>query len=243
MSTLGLTLTKDALDEVFPFTPLREVDFEIRFSPRLRVNAEIWRLQEQLVSQYPTVANETVIQPTGSVMNVSVFQNPDSGRIIKVSQENFVVAFTRYSCFEDFKDEALRRMLQFCEAFQVSEVGRVGLRYVNHILVPGLQKTAGILKYVRPFTDFDRVPIDQTEQFVNEVLLRFQDHMVTLRGVLLGPLEKGQRVYVLDIDCHTNQQQSVDHLASIVDKYHDSAQKLFLGHITEEYKKVLRGKT
>src|SRR5258708_1440420 len=37
---------KPKLDGVFRLPPLREVAFEIRFSPRLRVNAELWKIQE-----------------------------------------------------------------------------------------------------------------------------------------------------------------------------------------------------
>src|SRR5258706_1593333 len=88
--------TADELGEIFPNSPLREVAFEIRFPPRLRVPAEIWRLQDQLVHKYPEVGKETTIQAAGAVTDVAVFQNPAENRLIKVSQQNFVIAFTRY---------------------------------------------------------------------------------------------------------------------------------------------------
>lgn len=234
--------TKEELEEVFDHPPIREVDFEIRFSPRLRVAAELWRLQEQLVEKYPAVSTESAFQPTGSVLSINVFQNPLVGRIIKISQENFVIAFTRYTCFEDFKAEVIERTKEFCSTFDVKTLTRVGLRYVNNIVIPAGGATSSLLRFVRPLMDFDRIPLDNTEQFVNEVRMRDGGHMVTLRGVLLAPLDDGRRVYVLDIDCHSGGQQTAGDITALLDEYHDSAQKFFLDHVTEDYKKVMRGK-
>jgi uncharacterized protein (TIGR04255 family) len=230
------------LDEVFPRPPLREVSFEIRFATRLRVNAELWKIQEEIVDTYPVVGSEQLVQPSG-ITAVNVFQNPISGRVIKVSQENFVVAFTRYVRFEDFKEEVINRSSQFCSKFDVHAVNRLGLRYVNNILIPSSEKTSGLLKFVRPFVDFERVPVDHVEQFVSEVRMRERGHMVTLRGALLAPLDDGRRVYVLDIDCHSAGEHRATEVPALLDRYHETAQMFFLDHVTDEYKDVMRGKS
>src|SRR5262249_24277617 len=90
--------TAQELAEVFPSPPLREVAFEIRFPPRLRVQAEIWSLQDQLVGKYPEVRGESAIQPTRTVVDDAVFASPAEARVIKVTSNNFMIAFTRYSC-------------------------------------------------------------------------------------------------------------------------------------------------
>ncbi len=244
MAALLRDFTKEELDEVFPDPAVREVSFEIRFPPRLRVNAELWKLQDRLVEQYPNVSTESVfVQPGGGVLNLSVFQNPTTGRCIKVSQENFIVAFTKYTRFEDFKDEVAHKTGVFCETFGVTGLLRVGLRYVNNIGLPAAASTGLLLKYVRPFTDFDRVDIENVDQFLNEVRLRHFNHFVTLRGVLLPPLQDGRRIYVLDIDCHSFAQHTQADISALLDRYHDSAQEFFLDHITDEYKNVMRGKS
>jgi uncharacterized protein (TIGR04255 family) len=235
--------TQEEIDEVFPYPALREVAFEIRFSPRLRIDAELWRLQDQLADEYPSVGTESAATPAGSLLTINVFKNGVSGRVIKVSHENFVVAFTRYSRFEDFKAEVLAKVGAFCSTFGVSVVNRVGLRYVNDIVLPAEPEESSLLRFVRPLMDFERLPIDSVEQFVNEVHLRHGDHRVTLRGVLLSPLDDSRQVYVLDIDCHSPTSQSAAALAEVLDKFHDSAQKFFLDHITEQLKQVMRGKS
>jgi uncharacterized protein (TIGR04255 family) len=232
-------LTEKELDEVFPRPPIREVAFEIRFSPRLRVNAEIWRLQDRLVDEYSTVSTESLIQPTG-MLPVQVFQNIEAGRLIKVSQQNWVIAFTRYTRFEDFKEEALGKIGVFTEVFGIKNLTRVGLRYINDIVIPD-SGSGGLLRFVRPMLDFDRVPLEAVEQFVNEFQIRQQNHSVTLRGALLTSRQDGRRVYVLDIDCHSGAHEDVGAISSLLDTYHSAAQRYFLDHITEEYKNIMRG--
>jgi len=230
------------LDEVFPHPAIREVAFEIRFAPRLRVSAELWKLQDQLADHYPAVGTEPLFQPNGAMLNIHVFQNSHAARVIKVSHENFVIAFNKYSRFEDFKDEVIQKVSSFCTTFQITSLTRIGLRYVNDIVLPRGETIQSLLRFVHPFTDFERVNIDAVEQFVNEVRLRHKDHLVTIRGVLLAPLEGGRHIYVLDIDCHSAIPQTSDNIPELLDEYHDTAQRFFLEHITEEYKQVMRAK-
>jgi uncharacterized protein (TIGR04255 family) len=243
MSPVTKLLPQKDLDEVFPRPPLREVAFEIRFATRLRVNAELWKIQDEIVDEYPALSVEQLLQPNGALSPINVFQNPNAARAIKISQENFVVAFTKYTRFEDFKEEVIKKANQFCEKFDVSSLSRVGLRYVNNILIPGLGKTSELLRYVRPLIDFERVSPDEVQQFVTEVRMRQSQHLVTLRGALLAPFEGGQRVYVLDVDCHSAGPHSSKEIPQLLDTYHNSAQLFFLDHVTEECKTMMRGKS
>lgn len=236
------TFLQTELDEVFPRPPLREVAFEIRFATRLRVNAELWKIQDELVEDYPALSIEQALQPAGTLLPINVFQNPNAARAIKISQENFVVAFTRYTRFEDFKAEVIARTNRFCEKFDVASLSRVGLRYVNNIVIPGSGKTPEILRYVRPVVDFDRIVADEIQHFVTEVRMRRDQHLVTLRGAFLAPLEAGQRVYVLDVDCHSGEPHTAKEIPNLLDTYHATAQLLFLDHVTEDYKNIMRGK-
>src|SRR5262249_32911115 len=141
--------TAEELNEVFPANPIREVDFEIRFTPRLRVQPEAWRFQETLVPDYPDVGFESILLPNGTTASVTVFQNIGKARLIKVSPENMALAFSSYGNFEEFKDEVLRRCADFCKIFEITSLTRIGLRYVNEIQLP-TQETESLRMYVRP---------------------------------------------------------------------------------------------
>jgi uncharacterized protein (TIGR04255 family) len=238
---LGLasrTFTTEELEEVFARPPLREVAFEVRFQPRLRVQAEIWRLQEQLATRYPEVGKESALQTNGTIFDVAVFSSSSECRVIKVTHQNFLIAFTRYSRFEDFREEVVTRTEQFCTTFGIDSLTRVGLRYVNEIILP-TPEPSSLLTYVRPLVTFDRFPVEQVDQLAVEIHSRYRSHLLTVRTALLpGVL----RTYVLDIDCHNNTEVSVRNYAAMLGDFHDSAQRLFLDHITEDYKDLMREK-
>jgi len=230
--------TEDALSEVFPANPIREVDFEIRFKPRLRVQPESWRFQEKLAPDYPDVELGSVLLPNGSTATVTIFQNVPKARVIKVSAENMALAFSAYANFEEFKEEALRRTEEFCKIYEVTSLTRVGLRYVNEIQLP-TQETESLRTYVRPIVEFDRIPLKTVQQFALQMSANVGSHMILLRTALLpGPL----RFYILDIDAYTETIQPTERIATLLDEFHETAQKAFLGHVTEEYKKVMRAK-
>jgi uncharacterized protein (TIGR04255 family) len=229
--------TPEELKEVFQNSPLREVAFEVRFPPRLRVPAEIWRLQDKLVQKYPEVGRETSIQANGAVTDVAVFQNPAESRVIKVSHQNFVIAFTRYVRFEEFKAEVLNETELFCSIFDIDLFSRIGLRYVNQITLPSTEP-ASLIAYLRPLVSFNSFAVEMVDQFALELRTHYRDHSATIRTALLPGL---LRTYVLDIDCHTSVLTPAQECPMLLDRFHDSAQRVFLDHITEEYKHVMRG--
>jgi uncharacterized protein (TIGR04255 family) len=167
---------------------------------------------------------------------VSVFGNPRESRVIKITHQNFLIAFTRYVKFEDFKAEVLARSEQFCRTFGVDNFLRVGLRYVNEIGLPS-NAPGSLLTYVRPVLRFESFSIDSVDQFAVEIRSRQEQHAVTVRTALIpGVLQ----TYVLDIDCHTEGPTSLEQCRGLLDTFHDSAQHIFLDHITEDYKKLMR---
>lgn len=230
------TFGPEELAEVFPRPPLREVAFEVRFSPRLRISAEIWKLQDKLVGIYPSVGKENPIQANGTILDVSVFQNPADFRVIKVTAQSFLIAFTRYSNFEEFKKEVLDRTTEFCSSFGIRSFTRVGLRYVNEILLEG-SDPASLLRLVRPVLNFDRFPIDFVNQFAVEMRTHYKEHLMTLRSALIPG---NPSTYVLDIDSHLTHAVSIEQYPNLLDEFHDSAQRIFLDHITEECKSRMR---
>ncbi len=238
MTPAARDISDAELKEVFPANPIREVDFEIRFTPRLRIDAEMWRFQEELVQDYPDVGRETAILPNGTTLNVTVFQNPRAARVIKVSSHNMALAFSSYANFEEFKDEVQRRTANFCGTFEVSSLTRIGLRYVNEIPLP-TQSPESITRYVTPLVEFDRIPLNSVQQFAMQVVASHNDHMILVRTAMLaGPI----RTYILDIDAYTEVVNSASEVPLLMERFHDSAQRVFLEHVTDEYREVMRGK-
>lgn len=231
------SFTASELEEIFPANPIREVDFEIRFTPRLRIQAEMWRFQEDLVSEYPEVGLETALLPNGATVSVTVFQSQMKARVIKVSPQSMALAFSSYENFEEFKEEIIKRSARFCEIFQVSDLTRIGLRYVNEIPLP-TQQPESMVAYVRPLVDFTRISLQAVQQFALQLVAKAGDHMVQVRTAMLaGPV----RTYILDIDAYTEAIKPSTQIGSLLDRFHDTAQRVFLDHVTDQYKQVMKG--
>jgi uncharacterized protein (TIGR04255 family) len=148
------------------------------------------------------------------------------------------LAFSMYANFEEFKDEVLRRTEEFCQTFDITPLTRIGLRYVNEIPLP-TQETESLRTYIRPVVQFDRIPLETVQQFALQMSASAGSHMILLRTALLpGPM----RFYILDIDAYTETVQPPERIATLLDEFHDTVQKAFLSHVTEEYKKVMRTK-
>ena len=234
-------ITNEELEEIFPNPSIREVAFEVRFAPRLRVVPEIWRVQEKLAETYTEVAEESAPQPDGRILQVYVFSNPSARRIIKVSQENFIVIFNTYGSFEDFKKESLARVQDFSSQFEVKTYHRAGLRYVNHIELPAQDGVRLLQRYVNVPVDFSRFDPKAIDQLLTEFRLRAGQHKITVRGALIQiPTKAQQLLYILDLDCYGLGHFEAGSLSPFLDEFHHHIQIQFLEHITDEYKSIMR---
>lgn len=228
------------LQEIFPHPSVREVAFELRFAPRLRIAPEVWRIQDSLAESYPTVSQEMQAQADARILQIYVFANPEERRSIKVSQENFVVVFNNYGSFEEFKEEALKRAEAFAELFSIRTFQRLGLRYVNHIELTEEQGVRDLQRYVNLPVDFDRFDPASIEQLLTEFRLALGEHKITIRGALFRLPGKAGGLFILDLDCYTLASVEMASLAPLMDEFHHKIQIQFLEHIREEFKQVMR---
>jgi uncharacterized protein (TIGR04255 family) len=233
-------VTKEQLEELFAHPSVREVAFEVRFAPRLRIAPEVWRIQDTLAESYPAVSQEMQPQPDGRVLQAYVFANPEKRRSVKVSQENFVIVFNEYSSFEEFKEEALARARAFAAEFTIQNFQRTGLRYVNHIeLKPG-QGIQDLRRYVNLPVDAERFDPASIEQFLTEFRIASGAHKITVRGALLQMPGRDSGLFILDFDCYAFS-GDLGSLPTMLDEFHHKIQLQFLEHIREEYKQIMRG--
>src|SRR5580704_4590965 len=105
---------------------------------------------------------------------------------IKVSQENFIVISNKYANFESFKAEALEHIKAFAGLFEIKNFNRIGLRYINHIDLPGNDVINRLQEMVRAPIDFARFNAESIEQFLTEFRLKMEEDRLTVRGALLA---------------------------------------------------------
>ncbi len=132
--------------EIYPSAPLAMVVFELRIPHTLSLagrpaQTEVW---EALKQRVPITQPEPAVQVTlGAPGMMQTQQGPlrmlDRGRTLSVvvGAEVVVVESTGYRCFEEFR-EFLASVLTALPSEQIAGFGRIGLRYINEIRVPGV---------------------------------------------------------------------------------------------------------
>lgn len=226
----------EELTEQFANAPLREVSFEIRFDPKLRVGSEIWRLQEAIASKYPVLGSEPALMGVFGLVQANFFTTTDGENRIIASQNNFGIIHKRYAGFDQFKMEALTCSKQFCSLYDIHSLTRVGLRYNNQFLIPGGDRLR-LADWVNPFVDLSRIDLTSTYQFVVEMRGTVDSHGFTCRAAMLNDPAPA---YVLDLDCYVERPCSPDEIEQLLPMFHDRAKRAFLDHIKPVLKDEFR---
>lgn len=233
-----MVIDDKTLDEVFPHNPIREVVFEVRFPPNLRVMRDACNMQEALAAEYPLLRIEQLESIQSPTKTIYVFGNDKQGREIKLWDDRLAVMFTYYTNFEEFKAEVKAKTQLFSDLYQINQFQRIGLRYINNIVIPN-QKGISALQFVRPYLDGNRVDIDSIPTFRVEFLSKRDGYILQARTGLLRPGTE-EAVYVLDFDAFVAPLANQEQDWTILDTLHRGIQVEFLSHITKEYMQIMR---
>jgi uncharacterized protein (TIGR04255 family) len=228
----------EELAENFPNAPLSEASYEIRFDPKLRIPAEIWRLQEQVGAACPNFSVENTLILGGTLMPSFTFASKDRTTLVRVSQQNLGIIVTSYPGFTEFRKKVVEWTGSFCAMYGVENIARTGLRYVNNIVLP---RQAHLSEYVNPFVDLTRFSSDtKNSQFVCEIRSAISDHDVMIRTALIKePIPS----YMLDIDCYVERPAKPEDIPGLLTRFHESAKVTFLEHIRPALKAEFRRRT
>ena len=233
-----------ALDEVFDHNPIKEVAFEVRYPFNLQVQRDLCEVQKRVRDEYPKFQIEEVESIEGSPAKIHTFWSSDGTRSVRVSEDRFIIVFTKYETFEIFQTEALARTEAFCDIFSITQFQRVGLRFVNNVEVPRENNAYQITKIMNPFIDIKRVTESGPMRFSLEVTMRKPSCLLTIRTAFAGkPPEQPGAIYLLDLDAYVHNEIPIGDLGKLSQELHHQIQLEFLGHITEFYKGIMRGQS
>src|ERR1700688_3341698 len=107
----------EELAENFPNAPLSEASYEIRFDPKLRIPAEVWRLQEQVGASCPNFSVENAFVLGGAIMPTFTFASKDRTVMVRVSQQNLGIIMTSYPGFAEFRRKVVEWTGSFCQMY------------------------------------------------------------------------------------------------------------------------------
>lgn len=236
--------------------PLSQVAFEVNFPNSFAVETEVAKYQQRVQAFYPESSAEYIVRlPTAVAfgkppkqdsaslipMRSFVFQNLQHSRVVRVSVVNFTFVVTDYLHFEDYLEALTAAIVPAVEIFQLQNANRIGLRYINHIPIPGKGAETEYQKYVRSSINVDFLSGRIPSSFLTEVSLDLGSAKgLTVRsGLLPAEPDRSARTYLLDIDCFSPGQValSTQDIKQLLSDYHDAIETQFLRTVTEPYLK------
>ena len=233
---------QNALDEVFPNNPIKQVAFEVRFHRNLKVLRDIGEMQDQLGPQFSYSGREEILFPREPTALSYGFVHSNGTLIVKAGEDRFAVLATKYDNFELFLAEVMQWTSRFCSLFHITNFNRVGLRYINNITIQHDANSISLQRYVNPYVDLARIEPANLKQFSVELLTEKPDCKFNTRSAFNSNPLSAEGIYILDLDAFIETATVLDDLARVLELLHCQSQIEFLTHITEEYKKIMRRK-
>ncbi len=239
--------------EPLKFPPLQEVAFEVNFSPHLRVEDRIADFQDEIKDQFPDYNAEVVLRLPAGIYTTSrrreehpvqpvkthAFLSVNGRRAVKVSTVNLNLIVQDYLHFDDYLKSASRCLNVAFDKFQIREIYRVGLRYINSIKVEPLNGRFNVAKYVRPVLSQDLQ--SKADTFLAETTEAYADRKLTARSGLLGIEDSSEYgKYVIDLDCFSEKKQVIEQIDKILLNFHDLIEKRFHESVTDRYLHYMR---
>jgi uncharacterized protein (TIGR04255 family) len=233
--------------------PLSEVVFEITFNTRVyAVENRIADFQQRVMETYPDSADEFVLhippavafgksaKPENNLTPVRsfVFKNAQGTRTVRVSVMGLNVTVSDYLHFDDYKTTLMAVLGPAVEIFELSNIQRVGLRYVNKIAIPPKNASTTYHQYVRSPIDSDVFAPHSLKSFLTEISLELvHATRLTIRsGLLPEQPDADSRTYLLDLDCSCQESISLDagKISTVLDEYHETIETEFKRAMTKK---------
>ena len=228
------------MSKLYKNPPLVESVFEIRFPPELAIECKKDEYYNQIRREFPEINLPLVDSPEPYPMRNYLFRDNNREKGIQFSVNKCSFHRYKYLGFSLFKEEALHYLGLFAEKFNIRQLHRTGLRYVNHI--PILREN-GVIP-IEKFLNFGY----KTPKSIPEAY----DYLHTVLFIKLGKGslriliqyrklqdEKETEVIVLDFDYFFERDLEFTKIETYIDESHKYTKQIFEDLITEYYKKIM----
>lgn len=167
------------------------------------------------------------------------FYGKDREKQLSLASQYVFVSYTRYSTYEDLKEDFSSVVATLDAAFSDTRAGRFGLRYINNIEIEGVPPIEGWGEYVAP------VLITPPEFFAGQQLTRLL-HLAELKcGDLAlrfnfglpnpdypSPIKRPS--FILDLDAYIQAAHDLGESLQYMEKAHGCIRDLFEKSITDK---------
>lgn len=225
--------------KVYPFSPLVEVVFEIRFDGEPSVECRRDDYFKRIRKDYPRV-HVPQITAGAAPLQPYQFKSSDEKSAVMAAIDRFAFSTTSYEGFERFKPRALGLAKTFCRLYGIKTLNRVGLRYVN--LIPFVRES-GLIPWSHYFSVSLAPPKALPVEFMN-VKLAYENlcgsGKITTR-ISTVKKENDEDAFVLDFDFAKTKLTPVAKLNAVIEESHAHTNDIFENIVSDDYRAVMKG--
>lgn len=229
------------MPEKYRKPPLVEAVFEITFLPELVVDCQSDKYYDKIKKEFIYISLPHITSTDPILLKSYRFDNKDFTKIITYSINKFSFHEKKYDVFETFRQEAIKYIGMFVETYNIGNLQRTGLRYVNLIPINRKEGNISIEDYLNFGYKLPKgIPTD-FELFNTILLSKYNDGKLRLAiqtGPSTVPAIVGE-VITLDFDFFFEGNLSIEKLSYYLDESHKHIKESFESLISEEYKLVM----
>ena len=228
-------------DEVYENAPLKETVFEIRFPGNPAVECKKDKFYEKIKNLYPDVLVPRISDKKAPALEPYRFQHINGLCGIMVAINKIAFYCKDYKGFKIFKKEVLRIFTIFNQLFKITNINRVGLRYVN--IIPFTREAGSIPlnNYLNIKVDLNNFKNDEFNQLSLLLTNPVKDGIITTRIQNMLSSDKIKEAILLDFDYSKDANLKFNFISKYLDESHQHTKELFENLITENYKTYMRG--
>lgn len=197
---------------------------------------------------------ELMISPQGGVDNVKRtefrewhFHGKNREKTLTITPTAIIINYKKFNTFRQMRNEFFEIIELFFKHFNDSLGSRLGLRYINEILLPDENpfawdgyinsKLLGLFNFYESNDSLSRI-FHNLEYNYGDYNLKFQFGMHNPDY----PSNIVKRIFILDYDAYYQGVQEKEEILTNLDKFHTKIQKLFEYCIDNKLREVMYGK-
>ncbi len=227
------------MNEIYKNAPLIEAVFEIRFPAEISIKCKTDLFYNQIKENFPILATHLP-----ESMHMYDFLNKEQNEIIRIGLDRISYHAKKYDGgFAKFQEDTLKYLHIFINTYNIKQLTRTGLRYVNHIPIVKIDGVTPLERYINFGYKLPSANIPDKFELLNTILVVKIDEgklKILLETKEMSDITKTE-VLVVDFDFMFLGKLDVKNIVEYISDSHKHTKIIFEDLISDEYKKVMRG--
>jgi len=230
-----------AKDKVYKNAPLVDAIFEIRFPGEPVVENRRDIFFEKIRIDFPNVFVPNVQPGVFPALEPYQYMNDEKSMTIMTAINRFSISTKKYTGFNSFKEKIIELTKKFNESYNLKNINRVGVRYIN--VIPFVSNN-GII----PLKDYLNIEFKLPDPIPNDFknlnlafTSKIETGSITTKIASMKSEKGADEALLLDFDFAKDSDLKMSNIKRYLEEGHLITKKLFEEFITVEYRTFIEG--